>query len=126
MESFIYLEDARRESRVFRGEYNRNMLHSAPSEVAAEHLDSVLDGNFDDADYAAVDLWSNANGTFVGRAKKMHKLLRCIQPARRGAGVRIPQNLLKLLNSLAKEPIAEPTLAIAINWKCLEAQHNAL
>lgn len=94
--------------------------------MVAEDLDDVYDGNLDDGDWAVADLESTPKNAVDGRSRKIRKSFPRFQQAQPKAAVEVPQNLLKLLSSLAEEPNAAPSPSFTPDFEGLEARCTAL
>lgn len=79
--SFIQGEDARSELRTFRGELVRDKLPGAPSEVVAEDLGAVYNGDSEDGDWALADFESRIGDTVAGSRREIRESLLRIQQA---------------------------------------------
>lgn len=66
--SFIRVEDARHELRVYPGQNILKTLPGTPSMVATENLNDVYDGNLENDDCAVADLESIPGGAVAARA----------------------------------------------------------
>lgn len=90
---------------VYRGEYVRGTLPSAPSKTAADDSGAVYDGDLDDGDWEVADLEPTPGDVFASRPQKIQECLRRVQQARQEAGLEVPQNLMGLLSSLVDEAV---------------------
>lgn len=111
--------------RPYRGEYLRDKLFGAPSEAVSENRNAFYDGDLDDGNWAMADLESTPEGSEAGRAWKIRERFRRIREVSQEAGAEVPQNLLKLLSSLAKQPVLVPSPAIISSSKRSEEQRDA-
>lgn len=71
-------------------------------------------------------IWSPTLEVLHCSCKKDFQIFRCIQYARREAGMDVPQNLSELPSSLAEKPIAAPSPTATPSLERLKAQCNAL
>lgn len=125
LESLLQVGDAQHELRVCCDEYVRDNLQCVPRKMVDEDLGTVYHGDLDDSDWTVEDLDSTPRSASAGHVREICESFRRIQQTRCKLGKEVPQNLLELLSSLAKEPIAVRSHATTPNLKCLEAQHNA-
>lgn len=100
-------------------------MPGAPTEVVAEGLHAVRNGDLDDRNRALAYSKSTPGGTVASHAREFWESFRRIQQTRRKASLGVLQNLLELLSSLAEESIAAPSPAITPIVELLKAHRNA-
>lgn len=84
------MKDARRELWIYHGKYFRDKSPGTHSEVVADDLDDVYDGDLNDGDWALADLEPTTGGTVAGHVREICESFRRNRQARWKADVEIP------------------------------------